>query len=198
MTILVAITGGIGSGKSTFSKEVTKRGLKLLDSDKEVSEIYKNPNKNFLQYLEKIGLGKSIEKNNINKTIISKVIFSNKSIRLKLEKYIFKIIRNNRNIFIKKEIKRKTKIVFFDIPLLFEKNLNRQFDTVISIVSNKKERYKRIKKSKKISEDLFKKIIKYQTTDVERKKKSDIVILNNKSLKEYKKKINKALDEILL
>ena len=41
MTLIVAITGGIGSGKSTFSKEIKKRRLKLLDSDKEVSLIYK-------------------------------------------------------------------------------------------------------------------------------------------------------------
>ena len=40
MTLLVAITGGIGSGKSTFSKEVLKRKFKLLDSDKQVSLIY--------------------------------------------------------------------------------------------------------------------------------------------------------------
>ena len=51
MTLIVAITGGIGSGKSTFSKEIKKRRLKLLDSDKEVSLIYKNPNKDFLNYL---------------------------------------------------------------------------------------------------------------------------------------------------
>ena len=43
MTILVGITGGIGSGKSTFSGEVIKRGGKLLDSDKEVDVLYKNP-----------------------------------------------------------------------------------------------------------------------------------------------------------
>ena len=41
MTFIVGITGGIGSGKTTFSKQVLKRGLKLLDSDKVVGGLYK-------------------------------------------------------------------------------------------------------------------------------------------------------------
>ena len=45
MTRIIGITGGIGSGKSTFSKQVKKRGLRLLDSDEQVSLIYKKPNK---------------------------------------------------------------------------------------------------------------------------------------------------------
>ena len=40
MTAVVAITGGIGSGKSTFSNEVKKRGFKLIDSDQQVDKIY--------------------------------------------------------------------------------------------------------------------------------------------------------------
>ena len=53
MTTLIAITGGIGSGKSTFSKEVVKRGFKLIDSDKQVDKIYKKPSKEFLRFLKK-------------------------------------------------------------------------------------------------------------------------------------------------
>ncbi len=67
MTIVVAITGGIGSGKSTFSNEVLKRGFKLLDSDEQVAKIYKKPSKNFLKHLEKIGLKDVIKNKKINK-----------------------------------------------------------------------------------------------------------------------------------
>lgn len=198
MTIVVAVTGGIGSGKSTFSNEVKKRGLKLLDSDEEVLQIYKKPTKEFLKYLVKIKLGKSIKEKRINKNYISKIIFSNKDIKLKLEKYIFKIIRENRKKFIKKEKKRKTKIIFLDIPLLFENNLSKNFDIVITILSLKKERYKRIINTRNMSKELFNKIIKNQTTDLVRKNNSDIIIKNNNTLKLYLKKINNVLDQITI
>ena len=149
MTIVVGITGGIGSGKSTFSKEVLKRGFDILESDKQVDLIYKKPKKHFLNYLEKIGLGKSIKNNKINKGIVRDIVFSNNQTKLALEKFIFNILRKERFKFIKKNRTRKTKIIFFDIPLLFENNLTRDFDIIISIISSKKNRFERLIKSKK-------------------------------------------------
>ena len=197
MTLLVAITGGIGSGKSTFSKEVEKRNLKILDSDKEVGLIYKKPKKEFLKLLKKIGLGKAIKNKRINKKTVRDIIFSNKEIKLKLEKHIFTTIRKQRTTFIKKEKKLKTKIVFFDIPLLFENNLKNDFDLIISIITTKKERFRRLKASKKISKQLFNKIIKSQTSDKVRKLYSDRVIYNNNTLKKYIKNINNTLNNII-
>ena len=79
---------------------------------------------------------------------------------------------------------------------MFETNQDKNFDIVISIISLKKERYKRLKKSKKMSKTLFSKIIKKQTTDVQRKKNSDIIINNNGNMQQYIKKINKTLSKI--
>ena len=86
MTVIIGITGGIGSGKSTFSKEAIKRKFKLIDSDQDVSYIYKNPKKEFLDYLKKIGLGESVRNKNINKQKISKIIFSQKKNKTKTRK----------------------------------------------------------------------------------------------------------------
>ena len=199
MTKLVAITGGIGSGKSTFSKQILRRKLKLLDSDQQVDQIYTKPNNDFVKYLRKIGLEKSIKaKNKVDKRYISKIIFINKGIRNKLQNYIFKIVRKRRSKFIESQKKRGEKVIFFDIPLLLENNLAKDYDLVISIISAKKNRYKRLKLSKKLSIVDFNNIIKAQTTDLDRRKNSDIVILNNNSKYEYIKKINKVLDKILL
>ena len=198
MTILVAITGGIGSGKSTFSKEVIKNGFKLLDSDEQVLNIYKKPPKSFLKHLKKINLGLAIKKNKIDRKYIASVIFSNQNTKVKLEKYIFKAIKKIRVDFIKKEKKKKTKLLFFDIPLLFENNLEEDFNIVISILAPKKDRFKRLKRSKNIKKDMFKKILKTQTSDVVRKKNSDIVINNNKNIKTYMSKINRTLKRISL
>ena len=199
MTKLVAITGGIGSGKSTFSKQILRRKLKLLDSDQQVDKIYTKPNNDFVKYLRKIGLEKSIKaKNKVDKRYISKIIFINKGIRNKLQNYIFKIVRKRRSEFIESQKKRGEKFIFFDIPLLIENNLAKDYDLVISIISTKKNRYKRLKLSKKLSIVDFNNIIKAQTTDLDRRKNSDIVILNNNSKYEYIKKINKVLDKILL
>tara|TARA_X000000950_G_scaffold217825_1_gene262093 strand:+ start:1121 stop:1717 length:597 start_codon:yes stop_codon:yes gene_type:complete len=198
MTLIIGITGGIGSGKSTLANQVLKRGFKLLDSDKIVGTMYKQPSSDFLKHLKNIGLRKAIKHRKINKKYIAKVIFNNTKIKVELENYIFKFVRKQRSIFLKNEKKKKTKIIFLDVPLLFENNLSKEFDILISIISTKKNRYKRLKKYKNMSTNLFKKIIKFQTTDVVRKLNSDIIIYNNKSMKNYLYKINKVLNKILL
>ena len=161
-----------------------------------MAKIYKNPEKKFVTYLRTIGLSKSISKKNIDKKIISKIIFENKQIRKKLELYIFKIVRKKRSDFIKKEKQKKTKLIFIDIPLLFENNLEKQFNKVISIIASRRVRLKRLKKTRKMTENQFKNITRSQTSDVIRKKKSDYVIYNNSTLKDYKIKINKLISKL--
>ena len=196
MTQIIAITGGIGSGKSTLCSKLKEKGFKIHSSDEQVAKIYKNPEKKFIIYLRTIGLSKSISKKNINKKIISKIIFENKQIRKKLELYIFNIVRKKRSNFIKKEKQKKTKLVFIDIPLLFENNLEKQFHKVISIIASKQIRLKRLKKTRKMTETQFKKIIRSQTSDLLRKKKSDYVIYNNSTLRDYKAKINRLINKL--
>ena len=196
MTKTIAITGGIGSGKSTFCRKLKEKKFKIHSSDEQVAKIYKNPEKKFVTYLRTIGLSKSISKKNIDKKIISKIIFENKQIRKKLELYIFKIVRKKRSDFIKKEKQKKTKLIFIDIPLLFENNLEKQFNKVISIIASKRVRLKRLKKTRKMTENQFKNITQSQTSDVIRKKKSDYVIYNNSTLKDYKIKINKLISKL--
>ena len=198
MTKTIAITGGIGSGKSTFCSKLKEKGFKIHSSDEQVAKIYKNPEKKFVTYLRTIGLSKSISKKNIDKKIISKIIFENKQIRKKLELYIFKIVRKKRSDFIKKEKQKKTQLIFIDIPLLFENNLEKQFNKVISIIASKRVRLKRLKKTRKMTENQFKNITRSQTSDVIRKKKSDYVIYNNSTLKDYKIKINKLISKLQL
>ena len=198
MTKTIAITGGIGSGKSTFCSKLKEKGFKIHSSDEQVAKIYKNPEKKFVTYLRTIGLSKSISKKNIDKKIISKIIFENKQIRKKLELYIFKIVRKKRSDFIKQEKQKKTRLIFIDIPLLFENNLEKQFNKVISIIASKQVRLKRLKKTRKMTENQFKNITRSQTSDVIRKKKSDYVIYNNSTLNDYQIKINKLISKLQL
>ena len=50
MTKTIAITGGIGSGKSTFCSILKEKGFKIHSSDEQVAKIYKNSDKKFVTY----------------------------------------------------------------------------------------------------------------------------------------------------
>ena len=197
MTKLVGITGGIGSGKTTFSNHLKKLGYVVHESDAVVSEIYNNPKKQFLSFIKEKISREATNHNKINKAEIANVIFSNNKIKKLLERRIHKEVQTSREAFIKKHTKKKKKIIFADIPLLLENKLEKSFDLVICIISSKKNRTKRVLKNKKFTKENLNKIFKAQTTDKERKKRSQIIINNNKTKKDFIFSVEKALKDLI-
>ena len=197
MTKIVGITGGIGSGKTTFSNYLKKIGFLVHESDMVVSEIYTKPKKQFLSFIKEKISQDAINHNKINKAEIANVIFNNNTIKKLLERRIHKEVQSSREAFIKKYTKKKKKIIFADIPLLFENRLEKNFDLVICIISSRKNRSKRVLKNKKFTKDNLNKIFKAQTTDKERKKRSQIIINNNKTKKDFIFSVEKVLTKLI-
>ncbi|MDA9620713.1 dephospho-CoA kinase [Pelagibacteraceae bacterium] len=197
MTKLVGITGGIGSGKTTLSNHLKKLGYLVHESDTVVSEMYTKPKKQFLSFIKEKISKDAVNNNKINKTEIANVIFKNKVIKKLLETHIHKEVKNSRNAFIKKNKKNKNKLIFVDIPLLFENKLEKAFDLVVCIISSKKNRIKRVLENKKFTKENLNKILKAQITDKERKKRSQIIINNNKTKKDFIFSVEKVLTELI-
>ena len=197
MIKIVGITGGIGSGKTTLSKYLKKAGFEVHESDAVVSQMYKKPSKLFVKFL-KHNLSKDIVKRgHINKQKITEIIFNNDGVRKKLENYIHIAVKKSRDGFIKKNQKNKKGIIFIDIPLLFEKNLEKKFNSTLCVIATKKIRTKRVLRRNKYTKETLNKIYSTQTTDKERKKRSQIIIYNNKTKKDFIFSIKKALVKIV-
>ena len=194
---IVLIMGLPGSGKTTFSNHLKKLGFLVHESDKVVSEIYTKPKKQFLSFIKEKISQDAINHNKINKAEIANVIFNNNTIKKLLERRIHKEVQSSREAFIKKYTKNKKKIIFADIPLLFENRLEKNFDLVICIISSRKNRSKRVLKNKKFTKDNLNKIFKAQTTDKVRKKHSQIIINNNKTKKDFIFSIEKVLTRLI-
>ena len=197
MTKVFAITGGIGSGKTTLSKYLKQKKFFVHESDKVVSEIYSNPSKGLKHLIKNNVSKKAVKKDKINKKEIANIIFKDQKAKKIIEKYIHEEVRVSRQKFIKIHTNNKEKIIFADIPLLLEKKLEKKFDFVICIISSKKNRTARVLKNKKFTKTTLNKIFKFQTTDKERRKRSQIIINNNKTKKDFIFEAKKALMRIL-
>ena len=197
MTIFVGLTGGIATGKSTIVKFLQKNGYKVHDSDLIVNKIYSQPNKQLFATLKKIGLSNAIKIKKIDKKVIRDEIFSNKIKKKKLEKFIHKKVRISRNLFIKKHKNKKNKIIFFDIPLLFEAKLTHICHYIILLYAPKKTKIERALKRRNITKEVIMKILKNQTNDKIKKKNSDYIINTSKPKKHSFKMILEAINNIL-
>ena len=197
MIKVIGITGGIGSGKTTLSNYLTKIGFAVHESDKVVLSMYNKPKKSFINFLKKNISKDVVKQKNIYKKKIAEIVFNNQKTRKMLENYIHKEVRTARESFIKKNHKNKKGVIFVDIPLMFEKNLEKNFNIVLCVIAKKEIRAKRVLEDKKFTKETLNKIFKSQTTDKERKNRSQIIIYNNKTKKDFIFSIKKTLKEIL-
>ena len=72
--IVVGLTGGIASGKTTISNFIKEQNIPVHDSDAVVTSLYKNSSKKFIVFLKSIGLTIAIKQNKIDKNIVNVMV----------------------------------------------------------------------------------------------------------------------------
>ena len=186
--IKIGITGSIASGKTTVARILSGKKYPLFDADKEVKKIYKKnsfKNKIFKKFKLK-------NKKNI-KEKIKKIISVNKNSLKGLERIIHPLVRKELKNFVKKN-KRK-KLIIFEIPLLIESKLMKNYDKIVLVNSKKALRLKRYIKGGK-SRKIFNLLDKRQLPPAKKIKFCDYVINNNNSLNNLKKNVNSIINKI--
>ena len=193
--IVVGITGGIASGKSFVTSYLKKLKIPFHDSDVVVRSVYKEPTNKFLIYLIKNGFKEVVHNKKINKTKIREEIFLNKKKKEVLESFLHNEVKKQRQSFVKK--KKKEKIIFLDIPLLFEKKLQSECDYICSVIAPLKIREQRALKREGINKKTFNLIIKNQVRDSFRIKHSHYIIKTSLDKKHTCLQIDKIIYDIL-
>jgi len=178
----IAITGNIGSGKTTISNILLKAGYKVFQCDKEISNLYlvKNLKDEIKNTFENKVKNLFFKNGRINKVVLSDYVFSSSMQLRRLEKIIYYYLEITKKDFLEKN--KKKKLIFFDIPLLFEKKLEDEYDFIIYLFLNKENQKKRVLKRKNMSEDKLKKILKNQKGFSKSKKISLLIDANKKKV----------------
>lgn len=120
----IAITGGIGSGKSTVARIIKERGFPVFSCDEIYQDVIKSA-----EYIEKIAqiFPNAVENNIINRQTLAKIVFSDNEARKQLNSIAHPLIMEN--LFSKME-KSESTLVFAEVPLLFEEKLEGFFDEI--------------------------------------------------------------------
>ena len=192
----IAVTGGIGSGKSSVIKRIAELGFPIFSCD----EI----NKNLLQdkvYIQQLGeiFPDVVENGAINKSVLRKIVFQDEEKRKLLNKIAHPIIMER---LIEAMENSNAGITFAEVPLLYEENYEDLFDQIIVVYRDVEDRISSICKRDQISEGDAKLSIRVQfdydsiENQVRLKKDNTWVICNNGSISLLNDKVDALLKEI--
>lgn len=185
---LLGLTGGIATGKSTVTSKLTAMGFPVIEADKLVHQIYAKESS--LEFIKE-NYPSTVIKDKIDFPSLRKVFFENLGAKKEIENFIYSQLENE---FLEKAKEfGQYDFLIYDVPLLFEKELNLLVDQSICVYTDQKNQISRMMKRDNIDVDLAKKMIQAQI-DIEKKKEiSDFVIENISTLEKLDMEIERFI-----
>jgi dephospho-CoA kinase len=171
----IGITGGIGAGKSLVAEIIKAMGYPVNNSDERAKELTEsNPKiKEGLIHL----FGEEIYQNDtLNKFALAQAIFSDESLREKVNALIHPIVREDFNLW---ALAQNNSLVFNESAILFETGSFKNFDAIILVYAPKELRIKRIMKRDNCSENEVLKRMNSQFSDEEKYQLTEFRVLND-------------------
>jgi dephospho-CoA kinase len=192
--LVVALTGGIGSGKSTVGQIFAQLGAIVIDSDQLARDVIERGSIGFNEVVAKFGDG-ILKNGEIDRQILASLVFKDPTKRAELEQITHPLIRKAFAKVISSA--SPDSIIINQIPLLVESNHDYKFDHIITISASESIRTDRLIK-RGLTNEQIKQRLQAQATDQMRENIADSVIFNEKSEQELTDQVEKIWEQLLL
>ena len=192
----IAITGGIGSGKSTATKYIQEKGYIVIDADKMARELTE-PGGRAIPYIrEHFGNAYIREDGSMDRAKMRDLIFKDFSQKEILEEGTTKVVLEDIEKIKAEAAQNGVHAIFFDIPLLFETKTHRDYNQVWVVTADRELRKERVVLRDGIDEHIIDLIIGSQSEEEDKIKLADVVIYNNGSVEDLHQSVDKLLETL--
>jgi dephospho-CoA kinase len=178
--VLIALTGGIGSGKSTVARRWVELGATEVDADLLAREVVEPGSVGLAQVVNEFGPSVLTAAGALDRAELAKIAFANDDNRIKLEGILHPLIQE----LALQKVTNLEGVIVYTIPLFVESKSKLQFDKVVAISCDEDVRVRRLVESRGMSEAEARSRISAQAKDSQREAVADIVIDSNCSLAE--------------
>lgn len=196
-SLWIGLTGGIATGKSTVSSYLRSLGIPVVDADEVAHQVVEPGSLGLKEIASQFGAEFIDKRGHFDRKKMSDLVFKERSALLKLEKIIHPLVQS-RVIELRKQFETQGHaLIVYDVPLLFEKNLQDQFDKIILVTSLEAHQLERMKNRNAWPLEESKRRISNQMPLLEKEAKSDFVIINNSDLKSLYKQVDDVLKKLV-
>lgn len=190
--IVVGLTGGIGSGKTTVAKFFEELGVPVYIADEQAKRLM-NSSKVIRRKLIDLFGEEAYVDNKLNRPFIASKIFNDSTHLAQMNAIVHPKVGLDFKRWLKKQ---QSRYVIKEAAIIFEHQMQSQYDYIITVTADSKDKLSRVLKRDGTSEAKIMAIINNQMPDDEKAKKSDFVILND-CLEDTKKQVLKIHTKLL-
>ena len=182
----IAVTGNIGSGKSTFCNYLESKGFKVLRAD-DISKEILISDENVRAEIKKVFGEETLVGDELNKKYLAEQVFSDPQKVQVINSILHPVVIQKLDELME-SLFVDEKIVFVEAALIYEADMEYLFDYVVLISSELRDRFKRKEKSDNYTFEEFKSREENQIKEEEKSKRADFEFKNNGSIEELEQK----------
>ena len=193
--LLVGLTGGIGSGKSTVARLLERRGAVVIDADHLAREAVARGTTGFDRVVDTFGPGVLTPDGDLDRGRLAAIIFADPERRAALEAIIHpQVARRFRERV--EELRDSARVVVYVSPLLVELGLAPAFDVVVVVTASPHLRVSRVASDRDLSPEEVRGRMAAQATDQLRMEVADVLVDNDGSLAELQPQVDRLWSDL--
>jgi dephospho-CoA kinase len=194
----VALTGGIGTGKSTASKILNELGAFIFDADKEAKNILKNNETVQSELIAEFGTDIMSGDENIDNNKLARIAFQDQDYQLRLNSIIHPYVFQKIDKSFDDILEKGTYDIFVvDAALIYESGADTHMDYVIVITALLKVRMERALQRETLARDEILKRMDLQWSEEEKIALSDFVIHNDNTEEELRASVTDIYNQLV-
>ncbi|MEY2193412.1 dephospho-CoA kinase [Neobacillus sp. BF23-41] len=193
MSLVIGLTGGIASGKSTVSNFFKEMDITVVDADIESRLAVMKGESAYFKIIEEFGRDILLEDGEIDRQKLGTIIFHHAEKRQILNEIVHPEVRKRMRDQVDQAIKNSEEVVVLDIPLLFESKLTYMVDKTLLVYVDDETQLKRLIERNNLSVEDAEARIRSQMPLSEKIRLADAVIDNNGSIADTKKQLLEIL-----
>ena len=195
--IVIGLTGGIASGKSTVSGELSRQGVPIFDADQNARDAVAKGSKGLAMVVEAFGNEYLTVEGELNRPKVSELVFRDKQALKTLEGILHKIVWENAESFLKEQQEQGAKLAVLYVPLLIETGWHKQVNKVWLVAVSRQQQIERAMLRSGMTEAEVVARINAQMSLEEKRKYADVVLDNSGSLEQTLAQVQGELKKLL-
>lgn len=189
--LLAGLTGNIASGKSLVARGLAARGAAVIDADVLARRVVEPGTPGLRDITARWGPRTLRPDGTLDRASLRRIVFSDPAQRAELDAMLHPRIEELRSAELARLRRNGTRIVVCDIPLLFEKSLESQFDVVVLVDAPEEIRLRRLIGDRRLTEREAREMIDAQWSPDLKRYAADIVVDNAGSLEDLERAIDR-------
>ena len=194
--LVVGLTGGIASGKSTVSNMFRDAGIAVICSDDLAHEVVKPGSPALEDIRETFGEDFIDDNGNLDRAAMAELVFRDEHRRRVLESIIHPRIEEERARIIEELARQGRDIVVVDVPLLYESGLERLFNKIIVVYVPPRIQMERLTARDRMSLEEARSRLDSQMPIEDKKGRADWVIDNTGSQEQTREQVLTIIEEL--